>query len=180
MTKLLINRLGQIRNTGPLDHLLAGIDNLHPVLMEIVRYLSEIEAGLTAEQRRQIGELLLGKLKDSVMTNLEFNKMQIMSLFAGSTGWSNSEGLARYYSLNSGPFFRRKLLLALGRSGQDYWLRERKPTFDQMPPWEKRAFLYAASCFPKDERTHWYNAILKSRDELEKSIIPWALKNPIG
>lgn len=180
MTKFLINRLGQIRRMQPLDALLGSVDSLHPVLPEIVRFLSEIGGGLSVGKRSEVGALLLGRLQGSVLSSLDFNKMQIMSLFAGSNEWGNTEQLARYYSLDSDAFFRRAVLLALGKSGQDFWLREKKATLDQMPPWDRRAFVYAASCFPADERAHWYNAILKNRDELEKYIIPWALKNPIA
>jgi hypothetical protein len=180
MTRFLINRLGQIKRSEPLDALLAAIDNLHPVLPEIIRYVAEIGGGLSESRRQHIGDLLLSKLTDSVLGNLDFNKMQIMALFAGSNQWGNAENLAGYYGAGSGSFFQRTLLLALGKNGQDYWLREKRVSLDQMPPWERRAFLYAASCLQKDERTHWYNAVLKSRDELEKYIIPWALKNPIA
>ena len=178
-TKFLINRLGQLKRTEPLDSIMATLDNLHPVLSEIIRYLAEVGEGLTQEKRQEIGALLLGKLQDSVVSNLEFNKMQIMSMFAGTNKWGNTERLARFYNFESDAFFRRTLLLALGKSGQDYWLRTKKVSFDQMAVWDKRAFLYAASCFPKDERDHWYNAIQKSRDELEKYIMAWASKNPI-
>lgn len=179
MTKFLINRLGQLKRIEPLNKLLDSIDNLHPVFSEIIRYLSEIGEGLTPEKRKEIGSFLLGKLQDSVICNLEFNKMQIMSMFAGTNKWGNTESLARYYNLESDAFFRRTVILALGKSDQGYWLRSKKVSFDQMGAWDKRAFLYAASCFPKDERDHWYKAIKKSRDELEEYIISWASKNPI-
>ncbi len=178
-TKFLINRLGRLKRTEPLDNILAAIDNLHPVLSEIVRYLSEIGEGLSQEKRQEIGALILSKLQDSVVSNLEFNKMQIMSVFAGTNNWGNTERLARYYNFESDAFFRRTVLLALGKSGQDFWLRTKKVSLDQMSVWDKRAFLYAASCFPKDERDHWYNAIQKSRDELERYVMAWASKNPI-
>lgn len=178
-TKFLINRLGQLQNTEPINEILKSIDDLHPVLPEIIRYLSDIEDCLTPEKRIEIGALLLEKLQDSILSNLEFNKMQIMSIFAKSNKWGNSERLARFYSFESDAFFRRKVLLALGKSGQDFWLRTKKVNLDQMAIWDKRAFLYAASCFPKDERKHWYNAVKNARSELEKYIIEWALKNPI-
>jgi hypothetical protein len=178
-TKFLINRLGRLKRTEPLDRLLYSIDNLHPVLSEIIRYLSEIGEGLTEEKRQEIGALLLSKLQDSVLSNLEYNKMQIMSIFAGTNKWGNSERLARYYNFESDAFFRRTVILALGKSGQDFWLRTKKVSLDQMAVWDRRAFLYAASCFPKDEREHWYNAIQKTRDDLEKYIMSWAAKNPI-
>lgn len=179
-TKFLINRLGQVKSIEPLDNILSNIENLHPVLAEVIRYLAEIGGGLSSEKRTQIGALLLSKLHDSVLSNLEFNKMQIMSLFAGSNGWGNSENLVSYYCLDSEAFFRRTVILALGKSGQDFWFRMKKGDIDQLAPWDKRAFLYAASCLPTDEKKHWYNAIQKSRDYLEKCIIPWASKNPIS
>lgn len=178
-TKFLINRLGQLKRIEPLDYILNSIDNLHPVLSEIVRYLSEIGGGLTQEKRQEIGALVLSKLQDSVVSNLEFNRMQIMSLFAGTNNWGNTERFARYYNFESDAFFRRTVILALGKSCQDFWLRTKKVSLDQMAVWDKRAFVYAASCFPKDERDHWYNAILKTRDELERYVISWASKNPI-
>jgi len=178
-TKFLINRLGQMKRIEPLDKILESIENLHPVLAEIIRYLAEIGEGLTPDKRQEIGSFLLGKLQDSVVSNPEFNKMQIMSLFAETNNWGNTERLARFYNFESDAFFRRTVILALGKSGQDFWLRTKKVSLDQMAVWDKRAFLYAASCFPKDERYHWYNAIQKSRDELERYIIAWASKNPI-
>ena len=102
MTKFLINRLGQLKRTDPLDRLLESVDNLHPVLSEIIRYLAEVGEALTPEKRQGIGSFLLGKLQDSVVSNLEFNRMQIMSIFAGTNKWGNSERLARYYNFEFG------------------------------------------------------------------------------
>ena len=179
-TKFLINRLGQLKRLEPLNNILSAIDNLHPILSDIIRYLSEIGEGLSEAKRQEVGALLLGKLQDSVLSNLEYNKMQIMSIFAGTNKWGNSERLARFYNFESDAFFRRTVILALGKSNQDFWLRSKKVSLDQMAVWDRRAFLYAASCFPKDERDHWYNAIQKSRDDLERYIMHWATNNSIS
>jgi hypothetical protein len=83
--------------------------------------------------------------------------------------------------METGPFFRREVILAIGKAGHDWWLRTKKLEIDQMPPWEKRAFLYAASCFPKDEKEHWFRTVSKSRnDSLDTYIIDWANKHPIA
>lgn len=181
MTKFLINRLGQLKHTKVLGKLLKSIDNLHPVLSEIIRYISEIGEGLKPNERERVGTILLDKLQDSVLSNLEFNKMQIMSLFAGSNNWGNADRLAKYYGFESGSFFRRAVILAIGKAGHDWWLRTKKLEIDQMTPWDKRAFLYAASCFPKDEKEHWFRTVSKSRtDTLDTCIIDWANKHPIA
>ena len=178
-TKFLINRLGQIRRTEPLDNIISSIDHLHPIYSEVIRYLSEIGEDLSVEIRYQIGAKLLGKLRSSVLSSLEYNKMQVMSLFAGSDKWGNSEKLNKFYNDEFEAFFRRTVILALGRSNQDYCLRPKKNDLEQMTDWNRRAFLYAASCLPSDEMKHWYGAVLNTRDELEKYVISWAKTNPI-
>jgi len=47
-------------------------------------------------------------------------------------------------------------------------------------PWQKRAFLAAASCLPGDEAEHWYRSINHSLDELEKCVVKWAKDKPFG
>ena len=123
MAKFLINRLGQLKHTKALGKLLKNIDNLHPVLAEIIRYIAEIGEGIKPNERERVGSILLDKLQDSVLSNLEFNRMQIMSLFAGSSGWGNADRLAKYYGFESSSFFRRAVILAIGKAGHDWWLR---------------------------------------------------------
>ena len=102
-----------------------------------------------------------------------------MGLFAGSAEWGNARSLAGYYSLPADQWFRRSLLLALGKAGQYRWLRTKKNSIGQFTEWEKRAFVYAASSLPKDERKHWYSAIKPKSDELTKYVAVWAQANPI-
>jgi hypothetical protein len=65
--------------------------------------------------------------------------------------WGKSERLPRYYMAATDDWVRREVLLALGKGNQQYWLRGNKNQVDQMTPWEKRAFIYSASCMPRDE-----------------------------
>lgn len=180
LTKFLINRIGRLKYTNALRKLMNNIDSLHPVLPEIIRYVAEIGEGLSPSTRERVGDHLLKKLEDSVLSNLEFNRMQIMSLFAGSNSWGNSEKFAKYFNTESGAFFRRTVLLAIGKAGHDWWIRTKKLDIDQMSPWDRRAYLFAASCLPKDEKNHWFRVISKSRsDLLDTFIIDWANKHPI-
>jgi Reverse transcriptase (RNA-dependent DNA polymerase) len=180
MTRFLINRLGWLKRTSALSKLLNDTDKLYPVFSEVIRYLAQIIDNLSQDSREKVGALLLGQLGGSVVSHLEFHRMMIVGLFAGSSKWGNSEKLAGYYNLASDNWFRRTLVLALGKAHQDFWLRSKKIEMEQMPLWERRAFVYAASCFPSDEKKFWYNAIKPKLDILEKHIITWALNNPIA
>jgi hypothetical protein len=180
MTRFLINRLGQLGRLSPVRRILQETDKLYPVFTEVVRYLARLTDAIAPNSREAIGKFLLGKLKDSVISHLEFHRMQIMSLFAGSNKWGNADKLAGSYSVASDNWFRRTLLIALGKAGQHYWLRAKKSEMEQMHIWERRAFLYAASCFPKDERDNYYRAVKHRLDDLEKYVIAWAEKNQIN
>jgi len=180
MTKFLINRLGQFRQKAPLRRLLTETDKLYPVFAEVIRYLARLTEDIKPNSRVKIGKFLLDKLKDSVIGHLEFHRMQIMSLFAGSNKWGNADKLAGLYNVASDNWFRRTLLIAIGKAEQYYWLRSKKSEMEQMPIWEKRAFLYAASCFPKDEKDNYYRAVKSRLDDLEKYVVMWADKKPIN
>jgi len=106
--------------------------------------------------------------------------MQVMGLFAGSGAWGNGEKLARYYMGASDDWLRRTVVLALGKAGQDYWIRSKKSQVEQLSPWEKRSLLYAASCLPADEKKHWYGAIRARLDHLEQWVVKWAQDAPIN
>ena len=174
MMRFLISRLGQLKRTGPLDNLLIDIDKIYPVFAEFVRYLAQVTDIIRPDGREKVGGFLLGKLQNSVVSHLEFHRMLIMSLFAGGREWGNADKLAGYYDVIPDDWFRRCLIIALGKAGQDYWLRAKKPSVENMPPWQKRAFIYAASCFENDEMKHWYYAIRPRLDNLEKYIVTWA------
>lgn len=180
LTRFLINRLGQLRRTKVIRLLLHNSDKLYPVFPEIISYLAHLTNDLQPDVRGRIGAFLLEKLDGSVISHLEFHKMLIMSLFAGSTKWGNARSLPELYSLVPDNWFRRTLLLAIGKADLSYWIRSKKFEMEQMPPWEKRAFLYASSCLPKDEKENYFRAIKTKMDNLEKTIISWAHKNPIN
>jgi hypothetical protein len=138
--------LGRI---SPLPRILEETDKLYPVFTEVIRYLARLTDSLPSNSREKIGRFLLEKLKGSVVSHLEFHRMQIMSLFAGSSKWGNADKLAGFYGHLPDSLSRLALLIALGRADQHYWLRTKKTEMEQMPIWEKRAFLICGELFPK-------------------------------
>lgn len=179
IVRFLIRRMGQLQRKDVVWSLLEESEKLYPVFSDIIQYTSRIGQLLNTAEKHKVGEILLNKLSNSVVSKLEYNRMYIMSLFAGSAEWGNSSNLAGYYYTPADEWFRRSVLLALGKSHQYQWLRTRKKNIGQFSEWEKRAFIYAASSLPKDEREHWYAAIKPNMDDLTKYVINWAKSNPI-
>jgi len=178
MTKFLLNRLGQLKQTEPLRRVLKATDKLYSVFAEVIRYIARLIDTLNDQQRQRVGTHILSLLSGSVVSQIEFHRMLILSLFAGSNKWGNADRLAALYPSAPDDWCRRCLVLALGRSNHDFWFRARKTTVEQLSPWERRAFLAAASCLPSDERKHWYHTLKPRLDRLEQCVVQWASANP--
>lgn len=106
--------------------------------------------------------------------------MLILGLFAGSRMWGNEEEFIGLYELTGDEWLRRCLILAIGMSGQDFWLRTKKVHLDSMTEWEKRAFLYSCSILPKDEMKAYFNAIRNSLSFLDGLVINFSKLKPIS
>ncbi len=105
--------------------------------------------------------------------------MYMLHPFAIDDAWNSDEEYIKLHNDAIDEFSERELLLAMGRSGKDFWFRSRKQSLSQMTPWIRRAFIYAASCLPADEYKHWIRGIDAQLDHVERAIATWAKKNPI-
>ncbi len=179
-TGFLLRRLGQLKRVRLVLIVLSQTNKLYPVFADVIGYLSSLTDSLTPDIMQRIGETLLGKLDGSIVSQLEYHRMLIMSLFAGSDKWGNSDKLASFYGNAVDDWTRRTLLLALGKTGQNYFIRSKKTSLNQMTPWSKRALIYAASSLPSDEKENWYKAIKPTLDDLERYVLMWASSTPIN
>ena len=130
------------------------------------------------ENRELLGKKILNLLDNSIVSHLEFHRLWMFSLFAADPGWGNADQLVSLFGSNSDVCSQRKLTLALGQSGQDYWFRARKRSVFELGPWLRRAFLAGGSCLPSDERHHWYQGLESRLDPLEHAVTRWANANP--
>ena len=178
VTKFILRRLGQLQDADVADKILSSIDNLYPVLSDVVAYLGNLKH-LTENHRLEIGKNILNLMNDSVVSHLEHHRLHLLNLFASNASWGNVQKIAELLSQYPDHFTRRKLILALGQSGQNYWFRQRKTEWQQFSPWERRAFLRGASSLEGDERRFWYKSILGRLDLLERAIVSWSQQNPI-
>ena len=178
ITRFVLRRLSQLQDPVGATKVLASIDRLYPVFADVVRYLGSL-GRLTACSRRQIGQEVLNLLNDSIVSHLEYHRMHLLNLFATDSEWGNVEKLTALLAQFSDHFTNRKLILALGKSGQNFWFRRHKTDWEQLSPWERRAFLRGASSLESDERKYWYGSIKGRLDTLELAIADWSRQEPI-
>ena len=178
ITRFVLRRLGQLQDPVGATRVLESIDRLYPVFADVVRYLDSL-GHLTACDRRLIGREVLSLLDDSIVSHLEYHRMHLLNLFATNSEWGNSGSLTVLLAQFADQFTRRKLILSLGKSGQNHWFRRHKTDWQQFSPWERRAFIRGASSLEVDERRYWYGSIKGRLDTLEQAIASWSQKEPI-
>lgn len=181
LLKFLLRRLGQLGAHEPLDVIFDNFDKFVPVIRETIEYLLRLDI-LSDTTKKELGDRLITIYRNaaSPASSLEYTRMYLLRPFAEDRRWNSEEKYVMLYNDSPDEFASRELLLAMGRSKQHFWMRGRKQYLQTMPPWLRRAFIYAASCLPADEYKHWIRGIQAQLDPIERAIATWARKNPIG
>jgi hypothetical protein len=177
LVRFLLRRLAQLNHWEIAEELVDNAEQWYAVLASVMDYLSGLRS-VPKAVCEAVGTKILGLLDESVVAHLPYHRCWLLSLFANSNRWGQTARLATIYDNATEPFTRRKLTLALGRAGSDFWFRMRCNAALDMDPWERRAFIAGSSCFPDDERTHWYRRVQRSPDPLDRFIVNWARNNP--
>jgi hypothetical protein len=177
ITRFVLRRLAQINDVSALEMVGEHIEVLYPVFTDVLAYITSIR-NVDKEYRHKLGKYLIDLVSESVVGHLPFHRCWIINTFTKGREWDNQSEFAALYNTHSDEFCRRELILALGRAVQAHWFKTRKRDVLQLGPWERRAFLAAASCLPGDEPKHWYNSIYKQVDDLEKAVVDWARDHP--
>jgi hypothetical protein len=177
ITRFVLRRLTQLDDDSATELVLNNIRRVYPVFKDAIAYLTGIRS-LRPVAKHAIGARLLDLVDDDIVGHLEYHRAWILSAFAQDAGWSNAERFVPIFNSYDDPLTRREVILALGWAGKSEWFKSHKRSYDSFDPWQKRAFLAAASCLPGDEADHWYRSIAQRLDPLEKAVVNWVLANP--
>ena len=179
LVKFLLRRLAQLSDSSVVDQLLGNLDNLHPVFPDLVRYVRSLTF-LPNDLRADIAGRLLDAYEESIMNDLEYHKLWCLDLFAGSPDWNQHDRFFRLYGAARDNSSRRKLILAMGRAGQQHWFQSQWRSLMDFAAWPRRALLAGASCMPPDARRHWYRSVDPQLDPLERAVARWARQHPFA
>lgn len=148
-------RLAQVGHPGAIDISLEKLDSLGPCLANICFYISSIQ-NIEPDQWKDIGAKLLQLLKADEIKENEFFRLSILSLFSRNEHINHFAHLSRIFN-SSDSFARREIMLSAFQNKAIDWLREHKESFSNMDNWQKMAFIFCTSAFPKDERKYFIN-----------------------
>ena len=179
LVRFLLRRMGQLGDGTVLGELLEGLDALHPVFPDIVKYIERLVL-LEPEKRPTIAKRLLGVYTESIVSDLAYHRLWCLHLFGQMGGWKVGSRLPGLYGKAEDDTSRRELILAMGRAGRRHWFQSQWRSLSDFAPWPRRAVLAAASCMAPDSRKHWYGAVESQLDPLERAVAKWARQNPFG
>ncbi|MBA3008358.1 MAG: reverse transcriptase [Proteobacteria bacterium] len=181
LLKFLLRRLAQLGDTDAIDLIFDNFGKFVPVVRETIEYLLHLET-LPAAKKAILGERLIGIYRDekSTASHLEYSRMYLLRPFALDCDWNSDDQYVRIFNDSLDELSSREILLAMGRSKKDFWFRGRKQNLQGMTAWMRRAFIYGASCLPRDEYKHWIRGVEGQLDGVERAVAHWARKNPIA
>ena len=98
-----------------------------PVVREAIQYLVRVSES-EPKERAQVGEQLLKLYHDPrhAARHLEYARMYLLHPFTIDKAWNNVQRILKLREKAVDEFSIRKLTLALGRAGQEFWFRGRK------------------------------------------------------
>jgi len=179
VVRFCLRRLGQLGDDSAVEYIFDNLDSITPAFVDVIEYFINLRH-LNQESRSELGGRLLELLNDSMVSELAYHRMWIMSIFTASQEWDNENRFVALYNNERDQACRRKLILAMGRSQQRHWFQSQWRTLFEHPHWQRRAVLAAASCMPGDARKHWYRSVEPQLDMLERSVMRWAMQNPFS
>ena len=171
--KWFFRRLTQVGDPHALPVAIGNISKLRPCIAEICSYITSARS-VDPIKWNGIGRQLLNLLEWPPITESEFLKLSIMSLFAKNRHMNHFEELARPFA-QSDQHARREILLAARENVAKDWIREHKESYVNMDPWQKMAFVYCMSILPTDEKKHFLKRIRHSC-AFEDSLLKWAIR----
>jgi hypothetical protein len=180
LVKFLLNNLARFDNTEVAKLIISKkyLVRLFPIIHSIIGYLERVRS-FSDQQKHEIGMHVLELFDGNFVTELQFIRVWLLSLFTKNDEWNNKDKLSSIMQIYSDADTMRELLLCYGRAKIiEYFRQNKMKNTATMTPWERRAFIAAISCLPKDERNAWYSAQkLIQRDYLDKIVEIWAQKN---
>jgi len=95
-----------------------------------------------------------------------------LSLFSSQEKLNNLPEIIKIYQ-NASPYIRREIIICAAKHGASDWLRELKEEYPSMDPWNRRAYLFAISLLPAEEKK-FFVKYATPKDLLEELIIKWS------
>ncbi len=167
LARHLLRRAGAIRTNRILSRTLEKLEDLTPVLRDVVVYLARSKRPKTAAQTvRALSEYAL----HGQYQFLPLVQDWVLKALAEDYTEHAKKDIAKLAKAAASVVGLRGEAIAAKALRRIDWVRSYKETWRSVGPWERRAIIAAGTILPPDERSHWKKTILGSDDPLDRAV----------
>ena len=178
MMRFVLGRIKQLGLRDLNDTLIGNLRRFSPVFREVVETLA-MQSGLDDTELRALSGRLLDLFDHPAVGHLDYHREWLLRPFVNEAVWNHTDRLIQLHERHFDEMTRRAITLALGRGRVWHWFKTRKQEVFQLSPWNRRAFLYGASCLPGDEAKHWYQSLKPQLEPLDMAVVKFARAHPV-
>ena len=143
------------RSVDLLPMVLDELQVLLPIMADVCRYIEAVCPG----DHDTVADRLMATVQKSDYVSCAYVAMWILHLFARRpelVDFQRSLNFAQRYEATLG--LRPQALLAQAHQ-EPFWVRSQQSNVANLPPWDRRAVIYAASALPQSERADWLSMV---------------------
>ena len=168
MLRHLLRRAKSMRTNVLHTDVLGNLELLIPVFRDVCIYLLATFPKIR-NRARSVGDRLLTIAQQSDFS-CTFVRMWALHVLATKPSASKYEDAVALARSSEGELGIRPMALLARAFKKTHWIRGRKERVMDLPPWDRRAVIYAGQILPAHERTHWLRMISNRGDVLDKAI----------
>ncbi len=169
-----LRRLSQVGHPSALNYLIKNKEHMLPALNDIFRYISSVQ-NINFENWTTIGEDALQFIDNELIEENIYYLLILFSLFNKKPIINHHQKILRKYQRED-PVLKREIVLTAYVNNCYDWLRELKENFNNLDPWQKRAFIISTQILPKEEKSFFLKYHIDNTNILEKYLSKWAKK----
>ena len=158
------------------DIVLESLEDLLPVFRDVAVYL---RVTVNAENADSAGTKLTRFLEDSPYGALPFVRMWVFWLLEKRPRLMTFESALHFAEDTADSLGTRPAALLARAYGQKSWIRDRKDTWANNGPWDRRAIIWCGSILPPDERRHWLAMVEEQRDLVDVAVAKLARRSGV-
>lgn len=172
VAKYLLRRATSLR-TGVIRELVfENFTKLLPILREVALYLA---ATTNDKFSAIVAQRLLSTVENCGHDYLRFTKAWAVDLLMRRLQESMHRPVEEFIDANVGELGLRPRALLAKETRQIDWVRERKETWQNNSPWDRRAIIWSSLALSRDEMNFWLKRVQNAGDLLDGAIAEAAL-----
>ena len=172
LCKYLLRKGASLRSGVIREAIFENFDKLLPILREVALYLVATTNNVFAPI---VATRVLAAFAACEQSHLKFTKEWVAELLLNRLQEISYEDVERFIDENAADLgVRRQAMLAAKLKRVD-WVRERKETWQNNAPWDRRAIIWSSLALSRDEMNFWLKRVQNAGDLLDTAIAEAAL-----